>query len=159
MLIILIVRCNTWGCCWGNIRYGCQSKEENQRSNLRYSHDYNISTVPGCQTWILGVNITQPCEANRSNIARFLGGVARSLNISYLKAVPIGATVRLSSYVIRVGKTMAMIHGKMASLDGLTIYCTVEHHKVNVLIKLEHRNARLLWDDGWERDIVRKEKK
>ena len=47
---------------------------------------------------------------------------------------------------------MAMIHGKMASLDGLTIYCTVEHHKVNVFVKLEHRNARLLWDDEWERE-------
>ena len=110
-----------------------------------------ISTVPGCQTWILGVNIAQPYEANRSNIARLLGGVARSINISYLKAVPIGATVRSSSHVIQVGKTMAMIHGKMASLDGLTIYCTVEHHKVNVLVKLEYRNARLLWN-GWERE-------
>lgn len=92
------------------------------------------------------------CPVAKPGYWEFLGGVTRSLNISYLKAVPIGTTVRLSSHVVQVGKTMAMIQGKMTSLDGKTIFCTVEHHKVNVPVKPEHRKARLPWDDEWERE-------
>jgi len=80
----------------------------------------------------------------------FMGGVTRTLNISYLKAVPIGTTVRLSSEVIQVGRTMAMIQGKMTSLDNKIIYATVEHHKVNVPVRTEHRNTRIPWDDEWD---------
>ena len=67
------------------------------------------------------------CPIARPGYWEFMGGVTRSLNISYLKAVPIGTTVRLSSKVLSVGKQMAMIRGSMTSLDGKLIYCTVEH--------------------------------
>lgn len=80
-----------------------------------------------------------------------MGGVTRSLNISYLKAVPIGTKVRLNSKVVGVGKQMAMIRGDMKSLDGKTTYCTVEHHKVNVPISPEHAKVRVLWDDEFEK--------
>lgn len=83
----------------------------------------------------------------------FLGGVTRSLNISYLRAVPIGTTVRLRSWVVQHGRTMAMIRGEMTSLDGKTVYCTAEHHKVNIPMKPEHTGARLPWDDEMEREI------
>jgi acyl-coenzyme A thioesterase PaaI-like protein len=82
----------------------------------------------------------------------FMGGVTRSLNISYLKAVPIGTKVRLSSRVVGVGKQMAMIRGDMKSLDGKTVYCTVEHHKVNVPILAEHAKVRVPWDDAFEKE-------
>lgn len=74
-------------------------------------------------------------------IKSFMGGVTRSLNISYLKAIPIGTTVRIHSTVMQVGRTMALIRGTMTSPDGKTIYCTCEHHKVAVPSKEEHMSA------------------
>ncbi|KAM3079064.1 hypothetical protein ACMFMF_003993 [Clarireedia jacksonii] len=82
----------------------------------------------------------------------FLGGVTRTLNISYLKAVPIGTTVRLYSEVMQYGKTMAMIRGSMTSQDGSIIYCTCEHHKVSVPTKHEHLAHKVEWDGLWEKD-------
>ncbi|RDW95302.1 hypothetical protein BP5796_01065 [Coleophoma crateriformis] len=80
----------------------------------------------------------------------FLGGVTRTLNISYLRAIPIGTTVRLKSVVTSAGRTMAMIRGTMASVDGKTIYCTAEHHKVRVPTQPEHNKYRVEWDDMWD---------
>lgn len=76
-----------------------------------------------------------------------MGGVTRSLNISYLRAVPIGTTVLLTSRVVQAGKTMAMIRGEMTSLDGSIVYATAEHHKVNVSMDAKHAGARVPWDD------------
>jgi len=89
----------------------------------------------------------------KPNYWLFLGGVTRSLNISYLRAVPIGTTVRLKSWVVQHGRTMAMIRGEMTSLDGKTIYCVAEHHKVNVPMKPEHTGTRLPWDDEMEKEL------
>ncbi|KLJ08845.1 hypothetical protein EMPG_15712 [Blastomyces silverae] len=61
----------------------------------------------------------------------FLAGVTRSLNISYLKAVPIGTTVYIRTKVIQHGRTMALMAATMESKDGKTIYATAEHHKVH----------------------------
>ncbi|TVY87441.1 Acyl-coenzyme A thioesterase, partial [Lachnellula willkommii] len=80
----------------------------------------------------------------------FLGGVTRSLNISYLRAIPIGTTVRINSKVMQVGRTMAMIRGTMSSQDGKTVYCTCEHHKVAVPTREEHLEHRVEWDGIWE---------
>ncbi|PMD38847.1 hypothetical protein L207DRAFT_513331 [Hyaloscypha variabilis F] len=82
----------------------------------------------------------------------FLGGVTRTLNISYLKAIPLGTKVRIHSEVCQVGKTMAMIRGIMTSQDGKTIFCTCEHHKVNVPTREAHLQHRVPWDDLWDRD-------
>jgi len=90
------------------------------------------------------------CPVAQPGYWEFMGGVTRSLNISYLKAVPIGITVRLNSKVTSVGKQMAMIRGDMTSLDGKITYCTVEHHKVNVPVRAIHAEARIPWDEEWE---------
>jgi|SRR5690242_2130243 len=95
---------------------------------------------------------TALCPVARPGFWEFMGGVTRSLNISYLKAVPIGTTVRLTSRVVGVGKQMAMVRGEMTSLDGKTIYCTVEHHKVNVPVLPDHLSARIPWDDDFEKE-------
>ncbi|RMZ73295.1 thioesterase family [Pyrenophora seminiperda CCB06] len=87
------------------------------------------------------------CPLARPGSWEFMGGVSRSLNISYLKAVPIGIRVRLNSRVVSVGKQMAMIRGDMTSLDGKTTYCTAEHHKVNAPIIPEHRSVKTQWDE------------
>ncbi|KAH7074765.1 thioesterase family protein-like protein [Paraphoma chrysanthemicola] len=94
---------------------------------------------------------TALCPIARPGAWEFMGGVTRSLNISYLKAVPIGSKVRLNSRVVGVGKQMAMIRGDMTSLDGKTTYCTVEHHKVNTPILPEHKKARVAWDDEFDK--------
>ncbi|KAI9671153.1 MAG: hypothetical protein M1817_003660 [Caeruleum heppii] len=62
----------------------------------------------------------------------FLGGVSRTLNLSYLKALPMGTTIHIHSRVIQHGRTMALIRGEMTSTDGRTVYVTAEHHKVGV---------------------------
>ncbi|TVY40319.1 hypothetical protein LSUB1_G003185 [Lachnellula subtilissima] len=80
----------------------------------------------------------------------FLGGVTRSLNISYLRAIPIGTTVRITSTVMQIGRTMALIRGTMSSRDGSTVYCTCEHHKVAVPTRKEHLEYRVAWDGVWE---------
>ncbi|CAO2649395.1 Nn.00g067800.m01.CDS01 [Neocucurbitaria sp. VM-36] len=95
---------------------------------------------------------TALCPLARPGFWEFMGGVTRSLNISYLKAVPIGTKVRLNSKVVSIGKQMAMIRGDMTSLDGKTTYCTVEHHKVNVPVLPEHLDARVAWDDEFEKE-------
>ncbi|KAF1966500.1 thioesterase family protein-like protein [Bimuria novae-zelandiae CBS 107.79] len=95
---------------------------------------------------------TALCPVAQPGYWEFLGGVTRSLNISYLKAVPAGITVRISSKVVSVGKQMAMLQGKMTSLDGKTTYCTAEHHKVNTPLREDHRKVRVPWDDEFERD-------
>lgn len=95
---------------------------------------------------------TALCPVARPGFWQFMGGVTRTLNISYLKAVPIGITVRVSSKVVSVGKQMAMIKGVMTSLDGKTIYCTAEHHKVNTPVQPQHMEARVPWDDEFDRE-------
>ncbi|EMD67618.1 hypothetical protein COCSADRAFT_34417 [Bipolaris sorokiniana ND90Pr] len=102
---------------------------------------------------------TALCPLARPGFWEFMGGVTRSLNISYLKAVPIGVKVRLNSKVVSIGKQMAMIRGDMTSLDGKTTYCTVEHHKVNVPVQPEHRVVRTAWDDEFDREWAAQEKK
>ncbi|ORY17619.1 thioesterase family protein-like protein [Clohesyomyces aquaticus] len=95
---------------------------------------------------------TALCPVAKPGFWEFMGGVTRSLNISYLKAVPIGTSVRLSSKVVSVGKQMAMIRGEMTSLDGKIVFSTVEHHKVNAPVLPQHRKARVPWDDEWEKE-------
>jgi acyl-coenzyme A thioesterase 13 len=68
----------------------------------------------------------------------FMGGVTRTLNISYLRAIPIGTTVKVNSKVIQAGRTMALIQGEITSVDGKTVYCTCEHHKVHIEAQPHH---------------------
>ena len=93
---------------------------------------------------------TALCPLARPGYWEFMGGVTRSLNISYLKAVPIGTRVRLNNRVVGAGKQMALIRGEMTSLDGKTTYCTVEHHKVNVPMLPGHLSIELPTEDGSE---------
>ena len=114
----------------------------------------------------------------------FMGGVTRTLNFSYLRAVPVGkfagnfpfrpsslfiphegcklggvdrevgTTVKLHSEVMQVGRTMAMIKGVMTSLDGKIVYVTCEHHKVAVPTQPHHLEFRVSWDDLWDKEFV-----
>jgi hypothetical protein len=94
---------------------------------------------------------TALCPVAKPGYWEFMGGVTRSLSISYLKGVPIGVTVRIHSKVVSVGKQMAMIRGVMTSLDGKIIYSTVDHHKVNAPVLPHLRKVRIPWDDEFEK--------
>ncbi|EON66494.1 hypothetical protein W97_05739 [Coniosporium apollinis CBS 100218] len=93
---------------------------------------------------------TALCPLAHPGFWEFMGGVTRTLSISYLKAVPIGTTVRINSAVMQAGKTMAMIRAEMTSVDGKVIYCTCEHHKVNVPSQAKHLAVRIPWDEEQE---------
>ncbi|PSN71607.1 hypothetical protein BS50DRAFT_570935 [Corynespora cassiicola Philippines] len=95
---------------------------------------------------------TALCPVAQPGYWEFMGGVTRTLNISYLKAVPVGTTVRISSKVMSVGKQMAMIQGVMTSLDRSITYCTAEHHKVNAPVLPHHRKVRIPWDDDFDKE-------
>ncbi|KAL2367811.1 hypothetical protein RJZ57_007816 [Blastomyces gilchristii] len=75
----------------------------------------------------------------------FLAGVTRSLNISYLKAVPIGSIVYIRTNVIQHGRTMALIGATMESKDGKIIYATAEHHKVHTPALPEYSQRLREW--------------
>ncbi|PGG99896.1 hypothetical protein AJ79_08378 [Helicocarpus griseus UAMH5409] len=96
-------------------------------------------------------HFTDMCTAISMNpIARegyweFLAGVTRSLNISYLKAVPIGTTVRIRATVVQHGRTMALITASMESRDGKVVYATAEHHKVHVPALPEYARRMREW--------------
>lgn len=81
----------------------------------------------------------------------FMGGVTRCLNIAYLRAVPIGTTVRLHSEVVSAGRTAAMIRGEMTSLDGTKVYATAEHQKIAVPT-LSWHNAKE-FEVEWDREM------
>ncbi|KAF2095033.1 thioesterase family protein-like protein [Rhizodiscina lignyota] len=81
----------------------------------------------------------------------FMGGITRALNVSYLRAVPIGTTIRVRNWVVQHGRTMAMIRGEMFSGgDGKGVYAVAEHHKVHLPTRAEHLSVRLKWDDDIE---------
>ncbi|KFY41771.1 hypothetical protein V494_02800 [Pseudogymnoascus sp. VKM F-4513 (FW-928)] len=82
----------------------------------------------------------------------FLGGVTRSLNISYLRGVPINSVVRVNSTVKQVGRTMALIQSEIVSLDGKTTYCTCEHHKVSVPTPKHHLSKK--YEVEWDRVMM-----
>jgi acyl-coenzyme A thioesterase 13 len=55
-------------------------------------------------------------------------GVTRSLNVSYMRPVPIGSTVRVVSTVTHAGKRLASIRGELRDMQGkLLAFC--EHLK------------------------------
>jgi len=60
--------------------------------------------------------------------------------------------ISIRGEVTQAGRTMAMIRGTMKSLDGKTIYCTCEHHKVSVPTQPDHLKHKVPWDDIWEAD-------
>ncbi|KAF2755992.1 thioesterase family protein-like protein [Pseudovirgaria hyperparasitica] len=92
------------------------------------------------------------CPLARPGQFTFLGGVTRTLNVSFLRAVPIGTTVRVEATVTQMGRTMAMMRGTMGSVNGKTVYATAEHHKVNVPTREAHSAVRVAWDEEFERD-------
>ncbi|RPA82844.1 hypothetical protein BJ508DRAFT_413776 [Ascobolus immersus RN42] len=62
----------------------------------------------------------------------FLGGVSRSINVSYTKAIPVGTKLRIESRVVALGKQMQMIRAEMMDVEGKVVFATCEQHKVHL---------------------------
>ena len=77
------------------------------------------------------------------------GGVSRSINITYLRPLPLPSTVRVKAKVVQLGRSMSLVRGDLTSKDGEKVYFTCEHHKVTALnpfqahATVEARNAKL----------------
>lgn len=84
----------------------------------------------------------------------FMAGVTRTLNISFLKAVPVGTTILVKSRVIQHGRTMCLIAGELVSEDSKTVYATCEHHKVHVPILEQHVKFRDAMAKDETNDVV-----
>lgn len=87
-----------------------------------------------------------------------MGGVSRSINISFLRAVPIGRTVYFRCRVVQHGKTQALVRGECTDENG-KVYATAEHHKVHVQPLKEHKETRVPYDDVLDREAAEKNKK
>ena len=83
----------------------------------------------------------------RQGYWEFQGGLTRTLSTSCLKGIPTGATIRIRSWVVQHGRTMALMRCQLESMDGKTIYATGEQHKVNVPSVPEHISMKQLMMD------------
>ena len=64
------------------------------------------------------------------------GGVSRTLNLSYLRPLPLPAKVRVHSRVIQQGKTLGMATAELRGVDSDgnegKVFAVCEHHKAKV---------------------------
>ena len=57
--------------------------------------------------------------------------MTRSINITYLRPLPLPAIVRVVAEVIQKGKSVGLVRGDITSVDGRKVYFTGEQHKVS----------------------------
>ena len=67
-----------------------------------------------------------------TNFPRFAppGGMTRALNMTYLRPLPLPATIRVQSEVIQNSRSTGLARGSILSKDGKKTYFTCEHHKI-----------------------------
>jgi uncharacterized protein (TIGR00369 family) len=61
----------------------------------------------------------------------FFLGVSRSLNVTYLRPMPIGEEVLVESELLSAGRNLAHIKGRIRRVSDGTVLATCEHDKVN----------------------------
>ena len=88
----------------------------------------------------------------------FMGGVSRSINMSFLKAARVGEELFFHCKVVQHGRTMAMVRGECFDGEG-RLLATAEHHKVHVPTLKEHKETRIGYDEVVEREAAEKAKK
>ncbi|KAL2831907.1 HotDog domain-containing protein [Aspergillus pseudoustus] len=59
------------------------------------------------------------------------GGVSRHLDVTYIRPVPAGKTVRLTSRVVHVGKRLALIRSEIVRVEDGGVCMVSDHEKAN----------------------------
>ncbi|EWY96378.1 hypothetical protein BFJ63_vAg5024 [Fusarium oxysporum f. sp. narcissi] len=59
-------------------------------------------------------------------------GVSRTLNVTYMRPVPVGTEVLIECSITQVGKKLASLHGSMRRRSDNLLLATAEHGKVNI---------------------------
>ncbi|KAI3323993.1 Thioesterase/thiol ester dehydrase-isomerase [Xylariaceae sp. AK1471] len=89
----------------------------------------------GCASTIFDICTTYPLQMiSRPGFWRY-GGVSRTLNVTYLRPVPVGATIDIECEVVHAGQKLSSLRGVMrtATSDGTKgpVLAICEHGKVN----------------------------
>jgi acyl-coenzyme A thioesterase 13 len=86
----------------------------------------------GCSATLFDFCTTLPLAlVNRPGFWQFLG-VSRTLNVTYLRPVPVGAEVLLHCEIVHLGKRMASLRGTMRRKEDGAVLATCEHGKVTI---------------------------
>ncbi|KAL4871803.1 hypothetical protein BDV12DRAFT_163145 [Aspergillus spectabilis] len=59
------------------------------------------------------------------------GGVSRHLDVTYLRPVPVGTTVKLVSRVVHMGKRLALLRSEIVRVDDGNVCMVSDHEKAN----------------------------
>ena len=58
-------------------------------------------------------------------------GVSRTLNVTYLRPVPVGTEVDIHCEILQVGRTLCTLKGVMKRTDNGAVLAVCEHGKFN----------------------------
>ncbi|KAF4126620.1 Thioesterase superfamily [Geosmithia morbida] len=59
-------------------------------------------------------------------------GVSRTLNVTYLRPVPVGCEVLIKGEIVQIGRRLATLRGTMIRRSDGAVMATCEHGKVNI---------------------------
>ena len=59
-------------------------------------------------------------------------GVSRTLNVTYMRPVPVGTEVLIECSITQIGRKLASLHGSMRRRKDNLLLATAEHGKVNI---------------------------
>lgn len=68
---------------------------------------------------------------NRPGFWSFMG-VSRTLNVTYMRPVPVGEEVLLQCEIVQIGKKLATLRGTMKRRSDGLLLAVCEHGKVNI---------------------------
>ncbi|KAL5336222.1 HotDog domain-containing protein [Aspergillus crustosus] len=68
--------------------------------------------------------------ASKPGVFEF-GGVSRHLDVTYLRPVPVGTTVKLVSRMVHMGKRLALMRSEIVRVDDGAVCIVSDHEKAN----------------------------
>ncbi|KAL2872347.1 PaaI family thioesterase [Aspergillus lucknowensis] len=71
------------------------------------------------------------------------GGVSRHLDVTYLRPVPVGSTVRLTSRVVHMGKRLALLRSEIVRVEDGAVCMLSDHEKANTDADFDGGNSKL----------------
>lgn len=85
----------------------------------------------GCTATLFDFATTMPlCLVNKPGFWFYLG-VSRTLNVTYLKPIPIGERILIECEIMSIGKTLCTVRGVMRRQSDGVALATCEHGKYN----------------------------